>query len=194
MRRWGIALMMVSLAFLMVGAEQAVAGPHFLRINAESGSDGNGPYVNLIVREVRVAPIAAHVGDIIRIEMVLENRGDNVNKTIPVEIRANKKVVASRLYTFGYGDPPGKTDRLTFFWETKGVPPGEYRIRGEAFVWGDASEFDNSLDVKEPLVLLQAGTALPPGKEDGGEAVAVDPRWSPKRTEEAPSPGSTGGY
>ena len=43
-------------------------------------------------------------------------------------------------------------------------------------------------------VLLPAGALLPPGKEDGGEAVAVDPRWSPKRTGEAPSPGSTGGY
>ena len=42
-------------------------------------------------------------------------------------------------------------------------------------------------------VLLPAGAALPPGKEDGGEAVAVDPRWSPKRTGEASSSGSTGG-
>jgi len=43
-------------------------------------------------------------------------------------------------------------------------------------------------------VLLPAGAALPPGKEDGGAYVAVDPRWSAKRTGEDPSPGPSGGY
>ncbi|HJX16170.1 MAG TPA: hypothetical protein VJ386_10580 [Candidatus Deferrimicrobiaceae bacterium] len=193
MRRWGIALMTLSLAVLMVGAEKAGAGPRFLGVNAESGGDG-GPYVNLIVREVRVAPIVAHVGDVVRIEMAVENRGDNANDTVPAEIRANGKVVAGRLFTYGFGGEPGKVYRQTFLWDTKGASPGEYRIRGEVFLWYDASEFDNFLDVKEPLVLLPVGAALPPGKEDGGAAVAVDPRWSAKRTGEAPSPGPTGGY
>jgi hypothetical protein len=79
-------------------------------------------------------------------------------------------------------------------WNTQGAPSGEYRIKGEAFVWEDASPFDNSLDVKEPLVLLPAGAALPPGKEDRGTAVAVDPRWSQKPAAEGSSSGSTGGY
>ena len=43
-------------------------------------------------------------------------------------------------------------------------------------------------------VLLPAGAALPPGKEDRGAYVAVDPRWSAKRTGEDPSPGPSGGY
>jgi hypothetical protein len=182
------------LLFLVVGVGQASAGPRFLKVDMDSGSDGNGPYVNLIVREVRVTPIVAHVGDIIRIEMVMENRGENVNKTVPAEIWANKKVVASRLFTFGWGDPPGGIFRETFEWNTRGASPGEYRIKGEASVWEDASPFDNFLRVEEPLVLLPAGAVLPAGKEDGGTAVAVDPRWSPKPAAEASPARSTGGY
>jgi hypothetical protein len=180
------------LGFLVVGAGGAFAGPRFLKVDMDSGSDGNGPYVNLIVREVRVTPIVAHAGDMIRIEMVMENRGENANITIPLEIWAGKKVVASRLFTFGWSDPPGKIFHETFYWNTRGASPGEYRIKGEAHVWEDASPFDNWLRVEEPLVLLPAGTALPPGKEDGGTAVVVDPRWSPKPVEDPSSSGSAG--
>jgi hypothetical protein len=194
MRGGKVVPWLLSLLFLIVGAGQAGAGPRFLKVDMDSGDDGNGPYVNLIVREVRVTPIVAHVGDVIRFEMVMENRGENVNITIPVEIWANKKVVASRLFTFGWGDPPGKIFRETFEWNTQGALPGEYRIKGEAHVWEDASPFDNFLRVKEPLVLLPAGVALPAGKEDGGTAVVVDPRWTPKQATEASSSRSTGGY
>jgi hypothetical protein len=190
--RKGVSWLLV-LLFLLVGAGQAGAGHRFLKVDAESGGDGN-PNVNLIVREVRVTPIVAHVGDIIRIEMVMENRGDNANITIPAEIWANKKVVASRLFTFGWNDQPGQIFHEKFEWNTRGASPGEYRIKGEAFVWEDASPFDNFLRVKEPLVLLPAGAALPAGKQDGGTAVAVDPRWTPKPAAEASSSGSTGGY
>ncbi|MDX1815176.1 MAG: hypothetical protein R3239_04375, partial [Thermodesulfobacteriota bacterium] len=78
-------------------------------------------------------------------------------------------VVTAQPYTGGY--PSGSTPYAV---NTKGVPPGEYRIQGEAFVWGDSYEFDNSLKVKEPLVLLPVGAAMPTGKEDGGTAVAVN--------------------
>jgi len=93
--------------------------------------------------------------------------------TIVIEILANGKRVASKLFTFGWSNEPGKKYLETFQWNTKGVPPGEYRIRGEAFVWGDSYEFDNFLDVKETLVLLPVGAALPAGKKGGGTAVAV---------------------
>lgn len=167
------------LPLVLIG--RAEAGSGFLRASSETGDDGNGPYTNLIVREIRVTPIVAHVGDTVRIEMVLENGGENVNKTIPLEIRANKKVVASRWFTFGWGDGPGKIFRETFEWNTSGVPPGEYRIKGDAFVWEDNSPFDNDLSLKEKLVLLPAGAPLPEGKTDGGTAIATDPRWNPKR-------------
>jgi hypothetical protein len=166
--------MVLSLAVLLAGAERGEAGRRFLRIDTENGDNGDAPYVNLIVREVRVTPIVAHVGDTIRLEMTLEDRGDPVDMTITIEILANGKEVASKLFTFGWSSEPGKMYRETFQWHTKGVPPGEYRIRGEAFVWGDSYEFDNFLDVKEPLALLPVGAALPEGKEDGGTAVAVN--------------------
>jgi len=195
MRKWWIVLTMLLLGALPVGVEQAVSGPRFLRADSDVG--GSGAYINLIVREVRVTPIVAHVGDVVRIEMAVENRGDNANDTVPAEIRANRRVVASRLFTYGFEGGAGNLYRLTFLWDTKGVSPGEYRIRGEVFLWYDASEFDNFLDVKEPLVLLPVGTAIPAGKEGGGTAVTVDPRWRPVQSQpgDAGKPAvSTGGY
>jgi hypothetical protein len=150
----------ISLAVLLVGAERGEARRHL--------------NVDLSVREVRVTPIVAHVGDTIRFEMVLEDRGDPANMTITIEILANGKGVASKLFKFGWGGEPNKVYRESFQWNSKGMPPGEYRIRGEAFVWGDSYEFDNVLKVKEPLVLLPVGAAMPAGKEDGGTAVGVN--------------------
>ena len=70
-------------------------------------------------------------------EMVLENHGDPINRTISIDILANGKEVSGKLFTFGWSNEPGKIYRETFQWNTSGVTPGEYRIRGEAFVWGD---------------------------------------------------------
>jgi hypothetical protein len=145
-----------------------------LLVYAERGEARRPLEVDLSVREVRVTPIVAHVGDTIRFEMVLEDRGDPANMSITIEILANGKEVASKLFKFGWSHEPGKVYRETFQWDTGGVPPGEYRIRGEAFVWEDANEFDNFPNVKEPLVLLPVGAPLPAGKEDGGTAVGVN--------------------
>ena len=164
----------------------------FLKI-ADMGGDG-GPYVNLIVREVRVTPARAHAGDPVRIEMTIEHQGEG-SGTITAEVRANGKVVADRLFTYGFGNEPGYLYRESFLWDTKGVPPGEYRIRGEVFLWHDAAEFDNFLDLAEPLVLSAPGQPLPVGMELGGSAVSVDPRWSPPtRRGRAGPPADPGGY
>lgn len=169
-RSW-VGIVLLSLGILLFGTGTAGAG--FRIIKADFGDD-NGLYVDLIVREVRVTPIVAHVGDTIRFEMILENHGDPVDLTIPINIRANGKEVSGKLFSFGFSKEPLKIYRETFQWNTNGMPPGEYRIRGDAFVWGDDDPFDNSLDVKEPLVLLPVGAAFPAGKEDGGTAVAVN--------------------
>ena len=163
MRRWGVVVLAVSMVVFMGGAETAGAGPRFLKTDFDGG-DGAGPSVDIIVREVNVDPMVAHVGDTIRFEMVLEDHGDPFKSTIPIEIKANGKVVAGQLLRFGGGGEPRKIYREALEWNTQGVPPGEYRIEGEAFVWEDVSPFDNSLRVKESLVLLPPGAALPAGK------------------------------
>jgi len=167
--RASVGIILLFLGILLLGTGPAGAGPRILNVS----SDEARPWVELIVREVRVTPIVAHVGDTIWFEMVLEDHGDPADMTITIEILANGKRVASKLFTFGFVLEPGKMYRETFQWNTKGVPPGEYRIRGEAFVWEDDYEFNNVLDVKEPLVLLPVGAALPAGKGGGGSAVAV---------------------
>jgi hypothetical protein len=153
----------VLMAVLIAGAETASAGPRFLRSSMDGG-DGAGPSVDIIVHEVNVDPMVAHVGDSVLFEMVLEDHGDPVKTTIPIEIKANGKAVASQLLRIASGGEPRKIYRETLEWNTKGVSPGEYWIEGEAFLWEDVSPFDNSLKVKKPLVLLPAGAALPPGK------------------------------
>jgi len=167
----------------------------FLRISDMGGNGGDGgPYVNLIVREVRVTPARAHAGDPVRIEMTIEHQGEGYGTTT-AEVRANGKVVANSLFTYGFGGGPGEIYRKTFLWDTRGVSPGEYRIRGEVFLWHDASEFDNFLDVAEPLVLLTPGQALPAGSAEGATAVGVDPRWAPPaRRAVGGSPTGMGGY
>jgi hypothetical protein len=167
MRRWGFVVTVVSMVVLIAGAELLEAGPRFRRSSMEGG-DGSGPSVDIIVHEVNVDPMAARVGDTIRFEMVIEDHGDPFKSTIPIEIKANGKVVASQLLRFGGGGEPRKMYREALEWSTRGASPGEYRIEGEAFVWEDVSPFNNSLKVKDPLVLLPAGAALPAGKEKGG--------------------------
>ncbi len=170
----------VACILLLAGGE-AVAG-RLLTAMGDDGGDG-GAYVNLIVREVKVTPVRAHVGDKIRIDAAIENVGEG-RGTTEVKVYAGKKQIAGRFLSWGESDY--RTYRESFVWDTKGVAPGEYRIRAELFLWEDASPFDNELAVKEPVTLLPAGAAFPAGQAGGGEAVEADPRWRPDR----PSPGS----
>lgn len=175
MKRIGMSLS--AAAFLLLLAP-GVSRAGFLRIGSETG--GKGGYVNLIVREVKVTPVRAHVGDPIRVDAVIENRGDGYG-TITTRVYANRKSVASHLLTYDVTHGPSALYRESFVWDTKGARPGEYRIRAEAFDWYDSSPFDNYLDVAEPVKLLPAGTAFPAGETAGGTAVAVDPRWRTDR-------------
>jgi hypothetical protein len=170
-----LSLGMATACVLLLWGDQAKGG--FRRI--ETGDGGGGPYINLILREIRVAPIRAHVGDVIRVDMVVENQGDLGNDTARVELSANRKVVDSKLYNYGFGGEGERIYRPTFYWDTKGVKPGEYRIRGEVIVWTDASPFDNFLDLESSLVLLPPGAAFPGGETEGGSAITRDPRYKP---------------
>lgn len=193
MRRSATVLASAGCLILALGIDARAGG--LIRGASSASPGGQGAYVNLIVREVRVTPIRAHVGDVVRIDLAIEAQGDSYYDTTSVEARANGKVVASKLFTYGFGGTTGKIYRETLYWDTKGARPGEYRIRGEAFLFHDASEFDNFLDVKEPLVLRPAGESFPAGMEGGGTAVSVDPRWRPGRAGEvSPPAGTTGGY
>jgi hypothetical protein len=180
---------------LLLWGDQARGG--FRRV--EAGDGGGGPDINIIMREVRVAPIRAHVGDVIRVDMVVENHGDLGNDIANVELLANGKAVDSKLYNYGFGGEGDRIYRATFYWNTRGVKPGEYKIRGEVFVWYDTSPFDNFLEVSQPLVLLAPGAAFPAGEPGGGSAMTRDPRYKPAagpgEEEGAARPGGrTGSY
>ncbi len=147
-------------------ADSRMAGRRFER---EWGRDA----VDLVVRKVAVAPIRAHVGDTIRIEMEWDHWGHITDyQTIVATIRANGKAVASQKYPSGFGVRPGEVKREVFLWNTKGTAPGKYRIRGEVPLKYDPTPYNNYLDVKEPVLLIAEGESFPAGQEGGGEAAA----------------------
>ena len=154
-----------------------LTGPGMLLGSA--GNDG-GAHVDLVVRKVTVTPARAHVGDLVRVEMVWEYWGEITNNyydTTDAVILANGKPVAGIPFVYNYGAALGDSYRETFLWNTEGVAPGEYRIRGEVPLRLDATPYDNFLDVKEPVILVPEGAPFPSGEESGGTAVARNPFW-----------------
>jgi hypothetical protein len=143
--------------------------------------DGGGGDVNidLAVRQVTVAPVRAHAGDVVRVDVVIENKAEGM-RTTPAELLVNGKVVASQLFTWGMS-PGERLYRLSFDWDTRKVLPGEYRIGARAFVWEDTSPFDNRLDVKQPVLIAPAGGGFPGGEAAGGSATETDPRFDKSR-------------
>lgn len=148
-------------------------------LHGSMGDDG-GAHVDLVVRKVLVAPVRAHVGDLIRIEMEWEYWGEMTNNyydTTFAEILANGKTVARKPFVYEFGAQLGDSYRETFLWDTKGMAPGKYRIRGEVPLRLDATPFDNYLVVKEPVVLMPEGASVPAGQGKGGSAAAENRFW-----------------
>lgn len=180
---------------LMVCGMAAWAGggihwPTYRLANSMGGEGAGQGYVHLIVREVRVSPIVAHVGDPVRFDMVIENRGEGM-ETVQARILANGKEVAGRLFTYGTRGSLNTLYRESFTWNTKGAKPGEYRIRGEVPIFYNFSQDDTYLDVDRRLVLLEPGAPLPSGLTGKNEAMVRDPRYKPAPPEEA---GGAPGY
>jgi len=163
--------------FLLLVARQ---GESRMRLASGGEGGGDGANVDISVREVKVSPVRARVGDVIRIDMRWMYWGDIGNReyqTTKAEIRANGKVVASSPFVYDYGASLGDEYVQTWFWDTRGFPPGEYRIRGEVFLWLDATPYDNFLALKEPVILMAPGAEFPKGQEAGGAGVARNPSW-----------------
>jgi hypothetical protein len=183
-------------ALLLWGTAGESGSRHFGGLQRMGTDSDGGLSINIIVREIKVTPIYAHVGDVIQIEMVTEDRDELAYNTTNAEIYANGKIVARKRVTYGYGGEGARIQRETFLWNTRGHKPGEYHIKGEVFVFYDSSPFDNSLEVGQPLVLLPEGAAFPPGVKEGGIAIARDPRYKP--APRSPQDGSgvegSGGY
>ncbi len=167
------AVGLLAAAAVSVGA--AYGGMHGkVRLVDQSSGGGDGNK-DIAVRQVTVAPVRAHTGEPIRVDVVIESKAEGY-ETVPLEISANGKVVARKLFTFGMS-PGERVYHETLTWDTRGVPPGEYRIRAGAFVWGDSSPSDNDLEVKEALSLAAPGASFPGGAAPGGSATATDPRF-----------------
>ncbi len=175
---------MVSLA---IGVLMAVAVPGGAAFGGTAGSflladmDGGGGDMNidLAVRQVTVAPVRAHAGDVVRVDVVIENKAEGM-RTTNAELLVNGKTVASQLFTWGMS-PGERLHQLSFDWDTRGVSPGEYRIGAQAFVFEDTSPFDNRLDVTQPVLIAPAGGGFPGGEAAGGSATETDPRFGKSR-------------
>jgi hypothetical protein len=168
--------LLASLLFLLLSARHVEAGMLLL----SGGGVEEGAYADIFVKEVKVSPVRAHVGDVLRIDMRWVYWGAISNReyeTTNAEIRANGEVVASSPFVYDYGASLGDEYAHTWNWDTQGFPPGEYRIKGEVFLWGDVTPYDNFLLVKEPVILLAPGAEFPKGQDAGGTGVARNPFW-----------------
>ena len=177
--RTGTGFALAALLVALAGPGGAEAGARFpFRVAGTDAGDGNAN-VDLAVRQVTVSPVRARAGDVIRVEVLVENKAEGA-ATTNAEVYANGKRVARRLFSWGRsaGD---RLHRLTFDWDTRGVAAGEYRIRAQAFVWEDTSPFDNELSVTRPVVLVDPGAAFPGGEAAGGTATETDPRFGKSR-------------
>lgn len=169
--------------WIAMGVLVAVAVPGGSASGGAAGSfrlsdkDGGGGDMNidLAVRQVTVAPVRAHAGDVVRVDVVVENKAEGM-RTTTAELLVNGKTVASQLITWGMSTGE-RLHHLSFEWDTRGVAPGEYRIGAQAFVFEDTSPFDNRLDVTQPVRIAPAGGAFPRGEAPGGSAQETDPRF-----------------
>jgi hypothetical protein len=178
--RFGKALLLLGVALAAVQivsvAEALAGGNRMIRLADMDGGDGGDMNIDLAVRQVKVEPVRAHVGDVIHIEMVVENKDEGAGTT-PAEIFANGKEVGYHLFTWGWGGD--RYHHLSFAWDTKGMAPGEYHIKGTAFIYEDSSPFDNELKVTQPVLLVAPGAAFPGGETAGGTATETDPGYRP---------------
>lgn len=171
---FGIAAMLAAL--LLVFAVDAGAGAvPPVRLAAAEIGDGGGFAVNLAVVKLSVEPVRAHVGDVVRIEVWVDNREDGSRST-NLDIYANKRRVGRQMFRWGNPADP-RMHKMYFDWNTSGMAPGEYRIRAEAFEIDDTSPFDNELVLKQTLVLAAPGGAFPGGAPGGGSAAEIDERY-----------------
>jgi len=146
---------------------------------ADMDGGGGGVNIDLAVRQVTVAPVRAQAGDVVHVDVVIENKAEG-SQTTSAHLLVNGKVVASELFTWGWS-PGDRLYRLSFAWDTRKVPPGEYRVGVEAYVREDSSPFDNRLDVTKTLLIVPAGGAFPGGEAAGGSATETDPRFDVSR-------------
>ena len=171
---WGVWIAVAVLATGAVPGGVAVGGtaePVLLAMDSVN--------IDLAVRQVTVSPVRAHVGDVVHVDVVIENKAEG-SRTTPAELLVNGKVVARQLFTWGMS-PGERLYRLSFDWDTGKVPPGEYRIGAQAFLFEDSSEFDNRLDVTQPVRIAPAGGGFPDGEAAGGSATETDPRFDKSR-------------
>jgi hypothetical protein len=172
----GSGYLLATVLFLLLFARTAEANSMLI---STGGGEGDS-HIDIFVKEVKVTPIRAHVGNVIRIDMRWVYWGAILNRdyeTTKAEIKANGKVVGSIPFVYDYGASLGDEYAHTYYWDTRGLPPGEYRIRGEVSLWRDATPYDNFLVLKEPVILLAPGAGFPDGQEAGGAGVARNPSW-----------------
>ena len=169
-------VLLLAIGILMTIAVPGGAAGPVLLADMDGGGNVN---IDLAVRQVTVTPVRAHVGDVVHVEVVIENKAEG-SQTTSADLLVNGRVAASQLFTWGWS-PGERLYRLSFDWDTRKVPPGEYRIGGQAFVWEDSSPFDNRLDVTQPVWIAPAGGGFPGGQAAGGSATETDPRFGKSR-------------
>jgi len=170
----GLAIWVLG-TFVLPGGVVSAGTAETVLLADQDGGDGGNMNIDLAVRQVKVAPVRAHAGDVIHVDVLIENKAEGM-RTTNAELLVNGKSVARQLFTWGMSAGE-RLYRLSFDWDARGSPPGEYRVGAQAFVSEDSSPFDNRLDVAQPVVIAPAGAGFPGGDAAGGSATETDPRF-----------------
>lgn len=169
-----VAAAVLSVLFLPFSEEAGAAGRGLIRL-AEMENGNGGTAINLTVQRLTVRPVRAQVGDVIDVEVWIDNREDG-SETTWAKLYANGKEVAHE--PFRWGSPGAdRTYKLNMQWDTRGMAPGSYKVKVEAFVFQDTDPFDNEMTLGQPVVLVGPGGKFPGGEAAGGSATETDPRY-----------------
>src|SRR3990172_493988 len=71
---WGETTMWRSIRLLWLAV--AVLATGAVLVGDQGGGEGGGMNIDLAVRQVTVSPVRAHAGDVIRVEVVIENKAE----------------------------------------------------------------------------------------------------------------------
>ncbi|MDH5375952.1 MAG: carboxypeptidase regulatory-like domain-containing protein [Candidatus Bathyarchaeota archaeon] len=131
-----------------------------LPVEDDPSDNWNTTTILLALHNVAIAniltPSTAYVGENVTIRVLVANKG-GYNETFDVEVTYDSNVIGRQAVTL----LSGRSDYISFPWNTTGVAPASYYLTAEAFLDGDADLDDNRWTQLYPIVVkLPLGTIV----------------------------------
>lgn len=113
---------------------------------------GGDLYINLAVESVEVNTGKEKRGDTIDFIVTLHNKGEEIARPVTVRALSGKRVLGEVVVS-RYDWNVKNRMVVKVDWDTSGFEPGEYPVKVEAPLFGDADDFDNVYKLPSNIVL-----------------------------------------